>query len=565
MSYLVLARKYRPRTFAEVCEQEVAVKTLQNAITEGRVGHAYLLCGPRGTGKTTTARIFAKALNCERGPTSEPCGTCARCLATDAGSEIDIIEIDAASNRGIDDVRVLRDEVLYAPLNARFKVYIVDEVHMLTSQAFNALLKTLEEPPAHVKFVFATTEAEKVPETIRSRCQILKLTLLREDKIAARLVHVLGQEKIQVAPGVVEEVARLARGSLRDALSITDQLLALSGSAPTIEDVRRLAGAGGPERVEAVLAAVERRDKAAVLESLAGVDGSESMLVEALLEHLRGTLVVLHCGERSQLFQAEDSERERRGARAKRLGSERLELWLFELVGARARMQELSNHARLVLELVLLDLCRMEAALPLAELHDRLLALEERLARGVSAAAPARVPTPARAPIASAPPSVPPPSVASSPAPRPTVAAAATPPSAATPAAPQPSLATRELRPTPPPARVGTLSNAAAWTTLVTELGAADPALGDLLRRTAKLVDVGTANARVQLTKLTDADRELAFADGTRSACETVLARLFGRPLRVVFDDAVRRPPGDRDAFTRSVAELFGGNIEDTP
>ncbi|MBI5431351.1 MAG: DNA polymerase III subunit gamma/tau [Planctomycetes bacterium] len=593
MSYLVLARKYRPRTFAEVCAQEVAVRTLQNAIQEGRIGHAYLLCGPRGTGKTTTARIFAKALNCERGPTPEPCGVCERCTSTDAGAEIDIIEIDAASNRGIDDVRILRDEVAYAPLKARFKVYIVDEVHMLTTQAFNALLKTLEEPPSHVKFVFATTEAEKVPETIRSRCQILKLTLLTEEKIAARLTHVLGEEHIQVAPGVVEEVAQLARGSLRDALSITDQLLALSGSNPTVEDVRRLAGAGGPERVEAVLGALEKRDKAEVLGALAQADGSEAVLLDALLEHLRGALVALHCGERSQLFQTEASEQERRLARAKRLGSERLELWLFELVGTRARMQELPTHARLLLELTLLDLCRMDAAMPLAELCERLAVLEERLARGGTpspavsgAASPARsapmVSTPggqtprgsaplgpaaSASTLASASPSVAP-SIAARPTPsQPPVAGsnASRPGSAPAPsvASKPPPLATRELRPVAPP-RAGTVSNAGAWATLVAELRAADPALGEALGRAGKLVDVGSTSARVHLTKLRDGERERLMSDATRAACEPVLTRLFGRALRVVFEDATQRPPGERDAFTRSVAELFGGNIEDS-
>lgn len=638
MSYLVLARKYRPRTFAEVCEQEVAVRTLQNAIQEGRIGHAYLLCGPRGTGKTTTARIFAKALNCERGPTTEPCGECERCKATDSGAEIDIIEIDAASNRGIDDVRVLRDEVAYAPLKARFKVYIVDEVHMLTTQAFNALLKTLEEPPAHVKFVFATTEAEKVPETIRSRCQILKLSLIREERIAARLTHVLHAEGITVAPGVVEEVAQLARGSLRDALSITDQLLALSASAPTLEDVRRLAGAGGPERVEAVLAALESRDKAAVLTALSALEGSESVLLDALLEHLRGALVALHCGERALLFHAESAEHERRLARAKRLGSEKLELWLFELVGARARMAELPSHARLVFELALLDLCRLEAAWPLGELYERLAALEERLARGASApvrpgaSAPVRSPAPAAPSAATAataataavpPASAPPPSAPLRPpgptapsapgAPTssgaaPTTALRATPiasaPSASAPAvhgntanpgaAPFPSasalkappLATRELRPQPPPARAPAIDSRApaagarapstgsrsapptqsgAWSTLVAELRATLPELGDALARTGRLIDVGSSTARVELSKLKDGDRERLLTDETRAACEPVLSRLFGRPLVVVFEDATRRGPGDRDPFTRDVAQLFGGHIEDNP
>jgi DNA polymerase-3 subunit gamma/tau len=212
-SYLVLARKYRPRTFEEVVGQDATTRILRGALEGGRIGHAYLLAGPRGTGKTTLARIMARCLNCEQGPTPTPCGTCERCRENDAGRETDLIEIDGASNRGIEDVRLLRDEVAYAPMRARYKVYIVDEVHMLTTPAFNALLKTLEEPPRHVVFLFATTELHKVPDTVVSRCQVLRLSPLSEETIAGQLAQVFGREGVEVGPGVTTELARMARGS----------------------------------------------------------------------------------------------------------------------------------------------------------------------------------------------------------------------------------------------------------------------------------------------------------------------------------------------------------------
>src|SRR6185436_7056896 len=236
MSYLVLARKYRPRTFSEVAGQELITRTLQGAIRESRIGPAYLFTGPRGNGKTTSARNFAKALNCELGPTPEPCGTCERCLAVDSGSDVDVVEIDAASNTGVENIRDLREHAAYTPMRARFKVFIIDEVHMLSKGAFNALLKTLEEPPPHVKFLFATTELNKVPDTILSRCQVLRLSLFSESAIAQRLSEILEREAVRPAAGVVEGLARLAHGSMRDALSLTDQLLALAGNEPKPED-----------------------------------------------------------------------------------------------------------------------------------------------------------------------------------------------------------------------------------------------------------------------------------------------------------------------------------------
>ena len=242
MSYLVLARKYRPRTFGEVAGQDVILNTLKGAIEGGRIGHAYLFTGPRGTGKTTTARLLAKALNCEKGPTTEPCGVCARCVGMEKGGESDVIEIDAASNTSVEDVRALRDQAAYKPMAARYKIFIIDEVHMLSKAAFNALLKTLEEPPEHVKFLFATTEPHKVLDTILSRCQVLKLSPLPEERIVHRLGEVFAAEGIDAEDGVKDEIARRARGGMRDALSIADQLLAMVGDKPRLADMERLSG-----------------------------------------------------------------------------------------------------------------------------------------------------------------------------------------------------------------------------------------------------------------------------------------------------------------------------------
>ena len=282
MSYLVLARKYRPRSFDEVIGQEVVTRLLRGALAEGRIGHAYLFCGPRGTGKTTLARILAKCLNCAEGASPDPCGECDRCQAAERGTEVDIIELDAASHTGVDTIRELRDEATYAPMRARHKVYIIDEVHMLSKGAFNALLKTLEEPPPHVVFLFATTEPHKVLDTILSRCQVLRLEPLPEEKIAARLREVFDQEGVRPGEGVVEELARSARGGMRDALSSADKLLALAGNEPSLQDLERLGGDGGVRGIDALLGWIEAGDTAGMLTGLAQMGGSEAEIASGL-------------------------------------------------------------------------------------------------------------------------------------------------------------------------------------------------------------------------------------------------------------------------------------------
>jgi DNA polymerase-3 subunit gamma/tau len=262
MSYLVLARKWRPKRFAELVGQEHVVRALTNALETGRVHHAFLFTGTRGVGKTTIARIFAKSLNCERGTSADPCGECETCLAIDAGRYIDLLEIDAASNTGVDDVRELIDNAQYMPSRGKYKVYLIDEVHMLSKQAFNALLKTLEEPPEHVKFLFATTDPQKLLVTVLSRCLQFNLKRLDQEQIRGQISKILAAEGITAEDGAVRLLAKAADGSLRDGLSLLDQAIAYTGGK--LEETQ----------VAAMLGTVDRTRVGALLEALADADGA---------------------------------------------------------------------------------------------------------------------------------------------------------------------------------------------------------------------------------------------------------------------------------------------------
>ena len=314
MSYQVIARKWRPQTFAEIVGQQHVTRTLQNALQSGRVAHAYIFSGARGVGKTTTARILAKALNCVKGPTPSPCNECDSCREIAAGSSLDVLEIDAASNRGIDQVRELRDMVRYAPVGGRHKVIILDEAHMLTDEASNALLKTLEEPPDKVVFVMATTEPDELADTIRSRSQHFHFRALSFTEIVEALQGIASKEELTIEPGAIAVMARTADGSLRDALSLIEQARAYCGATIAERQIRELLGIVPAEVLDELIGAIENRstDRAlGLVHRLLGEGQNLQQFCREAVSHLRNILVARVCGADSDLIAAPADERPR--------------------------------------------------------------------------------------------------------------------------------------------------------------------------------------------------------------------------------------------------------------
>ena len=362
MSYQVLARKWRPRKFAELVGQEHVVRALTNALDSGRMHHAYLFTGTRGVGKTTIARIFAKSLNCERGESADPCGECAVCTAVDAGRFVDLLEIDAASNTGVDDVREVIENAQYAPACGRFKVYLVDEVHMLSKPAFNALLKTLEEPPAHVKFLLATTDPQKLPVTVLSRCLRFNLKRLLPGQISTQMRHILGAEHIEFEDAAIIELARAADGSLRDGLSLLDQAIAYGGGSLKADDVRTMLGS------------VERGQVLGLLQALAAGDG-EALMAEctriasfspdygSVLDDLAGSLhriQLLQLVPGHRLDEAE-SDGDLLAALAERLAPEDVQLY-YQIATTGRRDLPLAPDARTGFEMAILRMLAFRPA-----------------------------------------------------------------------------------------------------------------------------------------------------------------------------------------------------------
>lgn len=378
LGYTVVARRYRPQTFAEMIGQDPVVQSLSNAIRLNRVTHAYLFCGTRGVGKTSIARIFAKCLNCEKGPTTQPCGECDICRAISSGQDIDMIEIDGASNNGVEAVRELRQNASLRPSRSRYKIYYIDEVHMLSSGAFNALLKTLEEPPEHLKFFFATTEAQKIPITVLSRCQRYDLAPIAQDRIVAALEDICRKEGISAEAEGLAVLARRAAGSMRDAQSLLEQLLSFGGESLTSERVHELLGIAGDERIFALVEAMVGRDSAAALnlveESIhRGVQPAD--LLAGAIDLYRDLMVLAAGADDVPLLSSGPKHRDRVRALALQVTLDTVLASLQILAETKARIRT-GSLVRFMIELAFVRAARLENLAEIGELASRLLALE---------------------------------------------------------------------------------------------------------------------------------------------------------------------------------------------
>src|SRR5438874_6348643 len=394
--YQVIARKYRPQSFADVVNQEHVKSTLENAIAQNRIAHGYIFSGQRGTGKTTVARILARCLNCLQGPTATPCGKCASCLEITAGGTVDVIEIDAASNRGINEMRELRENVRYQPARDRYKIFIIDEAHQITNEAFNALLKTIEEPPPWAVFVLCTTESHKIPATIASRCQHFSFRSVEFDQLIARMAWICEQEGIKADPETLAVLAQAGEGSVRDSLSALDQAIACCGAELHAAEVRALLGAFSLESLEKVSSALVAGDSRRMLEVVDELERNGHNLqhfARELARYFRNLLVARIAGADRRLLAASDAQRERMTEVAAQFSEEDLARYLSLSLELFSDLQQ-SLQPRFHLEIGLVRLVHA----------GRLVSIEEALSgsapapspRPVAALAPASAPPPAR-------------------------------------------------------------------------------------------------------------------------------------------------------------------------
>jgi DNA polymerase-3 subunit gamma/tau len=594
-----LYRRHRPRTFADVVGQEHVVRTLRNAVEQGKVHHAYLFVGSRGTGKTSMAKILAACLNCERGPTIEPCGVCDSCVAIAGATSLDVIEMDAASNNSVDDIRDLRDSVAYAPVSGRHKVYILDEAHMLSSQAWNAFLKTLEEPPPHTIFVLATTEAQKVLPTVVDRCHRFDFSRPSVDDLASVITRVSGQEDIDIGPDAVALLARHATGSFRDALGTLEQLVTYSGRSVSTDDVLAVLGVADADLLFGALDAVGAHDARAALHAAARLASSGRDLSQVMRDvesHTRELLIVQTLGEVPTELHITPDRDARLGEQATRVGRSDL-VRLLELLADAMRAVKDGAEARTRLELALVEAASPQIDPSARALMARLERLEAALARGAAPAAAAPPPAPAPAPTApadrdaspadGAAASEPP---AAAPSPPPVPVPVAEPPAAPRATAPAPAPAAPRPAPAgegpaavaavavvadpPAPGGAPTIEGLAGLWSAVLEAVCADNQLLGVALSDARPVELRGHELVVAFAENDTFNRRVADNAEHRGLVERAVRSLCGSPLRILFElrelhpdggEEAAAPPSEDEIVARFVSEFDAEEIVPDP
>ena len=507
MAYLVLARKWRPQNFTDLIGQEHVSQTLANAIRSGRIHHAFLFTGARGVGKTSAARILAKALNCDEGLSDQPCGICSSCTEITAGQGLDVIEVDGASNTGVDDVRELRENIRYLPNRSRYKIFIIDEVHMLSTNAFNALLKTLEEPPEHAKFIFATTEPHKIPITILSRCQRFDFRKIPLARVASRMREISDAEQLTISDRSLSLVARQGEGSMRDALSTLDQVIAFSGEQVDDEAVQTLLGMVDRRLLLDTVEAVLQRDSRRALDAVRRVDQLGLALrrfTQDLLEMFRGMVICKVVEDPAEMLDLVGEELKELKALAEEASLDDLQRIVTLLMKTQTELVN-SSFPLLTLEMSLVRLATLAPTQDLAKLISHIESLEKRLA---TTPLP-KTQHPAQRPTSSSTPS-------------------ARPAPASAPTTPIPS-------PDPPPkkpeAPVATSTESKGWQGLVEQVKQSRPMLGSVLEhgRLLKLelpvIEVGYTKGSFMISQLQEQD--------ISQDLEVLTTEYFGQPVKL--------------------------------